>query len=53
MSKVKKCDKKWAELESFVKDELEKARSQAMLAETFDEMEEMAADVGRRVQQAL
>jgi hypothetical protein len=53
MDGKKRRDEKWAELEEMIANEVMKARQRAMLADSFDEMEEIVVEVGERVQQAM
>jgi len=53
MDEKKRQEQKWGELESYVEEELKKARQRARMADSFDEMEEMVAEVGARLQQAM
>ena len=53
MKGKKQRDEKWAELEEMIANEVMKARQRAMLADSFDEMEEIVVEVGERVQQAM
>jgi len=53
MGEKKRQEQKWAELESYVEEELKKARQRARLADSLDEMEEMVAEVGARLQRAM
>ncbi|GAB4444418.1 MAG: hypothetical protein Kow00120_14090 [Anaerolineae bacterium] len=53
MSRKGRREASWAVFEQQVQEELEKARRRALLAESFDEMEEIAVEVGQRLQQGL
>jgi len=53
MDEKKRQDQKWAELEAYVEEEIKKARQRARMANSFDEMEEMAVEVGQRLQRAI
>ena len=53
MDGKKRRDAKWADLEGYVQEELRQARQRALLADSFDEMEEMVVEVGQRLQRAI
>ena len=42
MDEKKRQERRWAELESYVEEELKKARQRARMADSFDEMEEIS-----------
>lgn len=53
MAKTSKRDERWEELEARIHEELDKARRRALLADSFDEMEEIVDEIGRVVQQEM
>jgi hypothetical protein len=53
MAGHKQRDERWEELEARVQEELDKARRRALLADSFDEMEEIVDEIGRIVQQEM
>jgi rubrerythrin len=53
MDEKKRQEQKWSELEAYIEDELKKTRQRARMADSFDEMEEIVAEVGQRLQQAI
>ena len=53
MKTRKTKEEKWNELEEQVKSKLEEARKRALLADSFTEMETIADQVGREVEQEL
>ena len=46
-------DERWEELEGWVKEELDKARQRLLLAESFDEMEEIVVEMGQALEQEM
>ena len=53
MAKSRKRDERWEELEARVQAELEKARRRALVADSFDEMEEIVDEIGQVIEQDL
>jgi YgiT-type zinc finger domain-containing protein len=53
MEKRKSREEKWEELEQRVKARLEEARKKALLADSFDEMEEIVDEIGQVIEQDL
>jgi ribosomal protein S27AE len=53
MDEKKRQEQKWADLEAYIEGELKKTRQRARMADSFDEMEEMVAEVGQRLQRAI
>lgn len=43
----------WKELEEVLLEELEKVRKQTLLAESFDDMEDIVVEAGQQLQQAM
>lgn len=46
-------DEKWERLERDVEEKLKQARKRALLAESFDELEEIVEETGREIEQEL
>lgn len=53
MGKQKRSEQEWEALEEWGKGELEKARRRFKLAESFDEIEEIAVELGQVFEQGL
>jgi uncharacterized protein with PIN domain len=53
MPEQSKRAEEWEKFEEWVQQELEKARRRFMLAASFDEMEEIAGEVGQAIQQEM
>lgn len=50
MKKRKSREEKWDEFEQRVKAQLEKGRKRALLADSFDEMEEIVDEIGQYIE---
>ena len=46
-------EKKWDRVKKQVEEELEKVRQRALLAESFDEMEELVVEMGQRLEEVV
>ena len=46
-------EEKWEWVKAHIEEEMEKARRRAMVAESFDEMEEIIVEVGQRIQELM
>jgi predicted RNA-binding Zn-ribbon protein involved in translation (DUF1610 family) len=46
-------EQKWEAVKAHIEEEMEKARRRAMVAESFDEMEEIIVEVGQRIQELM
>jgi uncharacterized protein with PIN domain len=46
-------DEAWIELEKVLLEELEQVRKRTLLAESFDDMEDIVVEVGQQLQQAM
>lgn len=53
MAKRKSREEKWDEIEERFKEELEKARKQALMADSFTEMEAIVGEIGQKLEQEL